>query len=143
MRRVSPLTIELLLHIYARGDEIPHRWAPAQQEIICRFLDDGLIMHGGICDHHLQLTTKGHVWLERVLTTLPPRGYGSKAEGFYIIGKDEPAFAKIEFARIEAMQKIDGRYAGFQEWYGQGAYILRAIELIEPITPAFKTTHLC
>lgn len=142
MNRVPPIAILLLLHIHAKGDPIPK--APAWTEWLVKFYDQMLICRvpqRWQDDHGWALTDEGLLWLERVLTSYSTPPYGGK--GYYIIGKDEPAFETMLGARIEAMQKIDGRYAGFRKYYGSGAYILKAVELLEPLQePRFKTT-LC
>lgn len=144
-RRVPPIAITLLLHIYCAAE--PVRWCPAHDQWLANFLQDGLIRTNVTSDSGYSLTVKGAGWVERILGTLLPRGYGAKAEGFYIIGSREGKFNTIETARLEAMQKIEcargwhNTYPG----YSAGAFILKAIELLEPCKPEepnFQTTYL-
>lgn len=151
MRNTPPIAVQLILHIYAVAE--PIHGCPAHEEWIYNFLRDGLIHSDPSSPCGYALTGAGLGWVHRILGTLPMSKYGGKAEGFYIIGKDEPAFNTIEVARIEAMTKTENAIASAKYWgkpgnypgYLPGAYVLKAVELLEPFAPTkpnFQTTYL-
>lgn len=144
MRTISVLAIELILHIHARGSRIPNEFATAQADLLQNFLADGLTQRDFCRNSGYRTTPKGDEWVARLKATLPPRAYGASSMGFYIIGKDEPAFKTIELARAEAMykHKTANLWKGQFPGYLKAAYILKAIELIEPTQPEYKTTYL-
>lgn len=144
-RRVPPIAITLLLHIYSIAE--PIRDCPAHRDWLHTFLAEDLIQQDFESGSAFSLTTKGREWVERILNTLPPRAYGGESKGFYIIGQSEAAFPTIESARMEAMCKIEKASSWHNTFpsYLCGAYVLKATELIEPVAaikPNFRTTYL-
>lgn len=135
-RRLPPLAIMLLLHIYAYAESIRNECAPAQSEWLLNFMRDGLIRVDITSGSGYRVTVKGEEWVERILGTLPPRAYGGNAPGFMICHKPTTFFSTIEEARVRAMNIAESR---------QGCYILKPIELLElcpPAKPNFQTIYL-
>jgi len=63
--RLSPAYISVLLHCYCRCDEIPNRNAPVIVDALREFIEYGLIVAGGQCDHGFEVTPKGRALVQR------------------------------------------------------------------------------
>ncbi len=70
---MSPLEIELILHIYGRRDEIPGRHNHSQRMALDSFVNNGLITAAQCCEagsHEFTLTARGQAYVH-ALTSLP------------------------------------------------------------------------
>jgi hypothetical protein len=70
--RLSPAYISVLLHCYCRCDEIPNRNAPVIVDALREFIEYGLIVAGGQCDHGFEVTPKGRALVQMLCSTPLP-----------------------------------------------------------------------
>lgn len=132
-RTVSALAIELLMKLYYSPAGRVVEDSPAAAQVLMDFAVDGITnwRHG----HTFGLTSKGREWAERILGTLPPRGYGAKAESFYLIRSDIAPYDTLGAARKGAIEDMQYKFI-------DSIYVLKPIERLERAEPQFKTTYL-
>lgn len=68
---MTPCDLEVLIHCYVSPIVHPHITAPAVQNAIAQFLDDGIIVPDG-SEGGFSPTAKGKAWLKMILATPQP-----------------------------------------------------------------------
>lgn len=70
--RVSPLTIQLLLHIHTTCEPIPNHYFPAQVQVILKLLREGIIYRCPTSQSGYRTTERGDAWVREVCSTPYP-----------------------------------------------------------------------
>ena len=68
---ITPNDLEILIHCYCRPEEHPRISAPAVQETIKRFMEDGIIKRDQNNEYFIT-TGKGTAWLRSILSVPYP-----------------------------------------------------------------------